>query len=186
MVEFNALKTQHCTLSNKPKRALGSNEQPGSAKKSLIQAFRSQHYRKHDLEHVSSIARAAEKRLGYLFRSSQPSKLLTPDKAQIRPRPSLESILNAVQRRAIRLIGDPVLTCRLQPLYHWRAVGDLLLFYLYSNGFCSPELTSIIPPHTEPARCTRGTSSSHPKAVVLHTSRTERYDRTFVPRESRA
>nr|CAH7765309.1 unnamed protein product [Callosobruchus chinensis] len=32
-----------------PKRALSSNEQSVSAKKSLIQAFRSQHYRKHDL-----------------------------------------------------------------------------------------------------------------------------------------
>nr|CAH7747531.1 unnamed protein product [Callosobruchus chinensis] len=52
----------------------------------------------------------------------------------------------------------------------------------YSNGFCSSELTSIIPPLSKPARCTRGTSSSHPKAVVLHTSRAERYDRIFIPR----
>nr|CAH7725946.1 unnamed protein product [Callosobruchus chinensis] len=79
-------------------------------------------------------------------------------KAQIRP--SLEqcshiwgaaahtalSILDAVQRRAIRLIGDPALTCHLQPLPHRRAVGDLSLFYRYSNGFCSSKLTSIIPP----------------------------------------
>nr|CAH7758239.1 unnamed protein product [Callosobruchus chinensis] len=69
-----------------------------------------------------------------------------------------------VQRRAIRLIGDPALTCHLQPLSHRHAVGDQ-----YSNGFCSSELTSIIPPLTESARCTRGTSS-HPMAVVLHTS----------------
>nr|CAH7759299.1 unnamed protein product [Callosobruchus chinensis] len=82
---------------------------------------------------------------------------------------------------AIRLFGDPALTCRLQPLSHRRAVGDLSLFYRYSN-----ELTSIIPPLFKPARCTRGTSSSHPKAVVLHTSRTEPYDRTFVARVSRA
>nr|CAH7753674.1 unnamed protein product [Callosobruchus chinensis] len=63
-----------------------------------------------------------------------------------------------------------------------RAVGDLSLFYRYSNGFCS---SSIISPLSKPARCTRGTSS-HPKAVVRHTSRTERYDRTCVPGESRA
>nr|CAH7736985.1 unnamed protein product [Callosobruchus chinensis] len=56
------------------------------------------------------------------------------------------------------------------PLSQRRAVGDLSLFYRYSNGFCSSELTSIIPPLSKPARCTRGTSSSHPKAVVLHTS----------------
>nr|CAH7730191.1 unnamed protein product [Callosobruchus chinensis] len=42
----------------------------------------------------------------------------------------------------------------------------------------------MIPPLSKPARCIRGTSSSHPKAVVLHTSRTKRYDRTFVPRVS--
>nr|CAH7758032.1 unnamed protein product [Callosobruchus chinensis] len=43
-----------------------------------------------------------------------------------------------------------------------------------------------MPPLSKPARCTRGTCFSHPKAVVLHTSRTERYDRTFIPRMSRA
>nr|CAH7726855.1 unnamed protein product [Callosobruchus chinensis] len=34
-----------------------------------------------------------------------------------------------LQRRAIRLIGDSALTCRLQPLSHRRAVADLSLFY---------------------------------------------------------
>nr|CAH7749201.1 unnamed protein product [Callosobruchus chinensis] len=96
------------------------------------------------------------------------------------------SVLNAVQRRAIRLIGDPASTCRLQPLAHLRTDGDLSLFYRYSNGFCSFEQTSIIPPLSKAARCTRGSSSSHPRVVFLHTSRTERYDRTFVPRVSRA
>nr|CAH7763575.1 unnamed protein product [Callosobruchus chinensis] len=81
--------------------------------------------------------------------------------------PSTLSILDAVQRRAGRLIGDPALTCHLQPLSHRRAVGDISLFYRYSNGFCSSEVTSIIPPLSKPARCTRGTSSSDPKAVVF-------------------
>nr|CAH7760078.1 unnamed protein product [Callosobruchus chinensis] len=93
--------------------------------------------------------------------------------------PTSLSILDAVQRRVIRLIGDPALTCHLQPLSHRRAVGDLSLFYRYSNGFCSSELTSIIPPLSKPAKSTRGTSSPHPKAVVFHTLRTERFDRTF-------
>nr|CAH7757562.1 unnamed protein product [Callosobruchus chinensis] len=93
--------------------------------------------------------------------------------------PTTSSILDAVQRSAIRLIGDPALTCHLQQLSHRLALGDLSLFYRYSNRFCSSELT-------QPARCTRGTSSSHTRAVVLHTSRTERYDRSFVPRVSRA
>nr|CAH7728390.1 unnamed protein product [Callosobruchus chinensis] len=60
-------------------------------------------------------------------------------KAQIRP--SLEycsqvwgaaatttfSLHDAVQRRASRLMGDPALTCHLQPLSHRRDVGDLSL-----------------------------------------------------------
>nr|CAH7725420.1 unnamed protein product [Callosobruchus chinensis] len=152
-------------------------------------------------QHVSSILTDAGKKLGYLFRARKyfsPSNPLTLYKTQTRP--SLYyyyyiwgaaalttlSILDAVQWRAIRLIGDPALTCHHQPLSHHRAVGDLSLFYRNSDGFSSSELTSIIPPLSRPARYTRGTSSSHPKAVVLHTSRTERYDRTFVPRVSRA
>nr|CAH7719523.1 unnamed protein product [Callosobruchus chinensis] len=126
------------------------------------------------------------------------SNLLTLYKAQIRPSleycshswkaaaPTTLSILDAVQRRAIRIIGDLALTCHLQPLSHRRAFSDPSLFYRYSNGFCSFELTSIIPPLAKAARWTRGISSSHQKAVVLHTSRTEWYYRTFLPRVSRA
>nr|CAH7745654.1 unnamed protein product [Callosobruchus chinensis] len=62
------------------------------------------------------------------------------------------SILDAVQRRAIRLIGDPALTCHLQPLSHRRAVGDLSLLFRYADGFCSSELTSTCPPFSKPAR----------------------------------
>nr|CAH7740628.1 unnamed protein product [Callosobruchus chinensis] len=120
-------------------------------------------------EHASSIATAAGKKLGYLFRARKyfsPSDLLTLYKDQIRPSleycshiweaaaPTTLSILDEVQRRAIRLIGDPALTCY-QPLSHRRAVGDLSLFYRYSNGFCSFELTFIIPALSKPARCTR-------------------------------
>nr|CAH7740782.1 unnamed protein product [Callosobruchus chinensis] len=50
--------------------------------------------------------------------------------------PTTLSVLDAVQRRAIRLIGDPALTCHLQPISHRRTVGDLSLFYRHSNGFC--------------------------------------------------
>nr|CAH7754262.1 unnamed protein product [Callosobruchus chinensis] len=113
-------------------------------------------------------------------------------KAQIRPSlehcshiwgaaaPTTLPIIDAVQRRAIRLISDPALACHLQLLFHRRSVGDLSFFCRYSNGFCSSELTSIVPPISKPARCTRGTFSSHPKAVILHTSKTECYDRPHL------
>nr|CAH7767842.1 unnamed protein product [Callosobruchus chinensis] len=188
MVEFKASKTQYCTLSNKrcpSEHSVLKNNQ----------ALPRSHSFKLRSRVVDCNSSCWEK-----ARISVQSQevLLTLYKAQIRP--SLEycshiwgsaalttlSILDAVQRRAIRPIGDPALTCHLQPLSHQRADGDLSLFYPYSNGLCSSELTSIIPPLSKPARCTRGTSSSHPRAVVLHTSRTKRYDRTFVPRVSRA
>nr|CAH7731404.1 unnamed protein product [Callosobruchus chinensis] len=126
--------------------------------------------------------------LVYLFRARKyisPCNLLTLYNAQIRP--SLEycshiwetapsttlSILDAVQRRAIRCIGDPALACHLQPLFHWHAVGDLSLFYRYSNGFCFSQLTAIIPPLSKPA-CTRGTSSSQGNRSSYIKNRTRR------------
>nr|CAH7728840.1 unnamed protein product [Callosobruchus chinensis] len=131
--------------------------------------------------HVSSIATAAGKNLGYLLSTSHHATfyLLTLYKAQIRPSleycshiwraaaPTTLSILDAVQRRTTGLIGDQALTGHLQPLSHRRAVGDLSLFYRYSNVFCSSELTSIISPLSKPARCTRGTSS-HPSTTIHH------------------
>nr|CAH7720692.1 unnamed protein product [Callosobruchus chinensis] len=89
-------------------------------------------------EHASSIATAAEKKRGCLFRARKfflPSNLLTLYKAQIRP--SLEycshiwgaaasttlSILDAIQRRAIRLLGGPALICHLQPVSHRRGAA---------------------------------------------------------------
>nr|CAH7751568.1 unnamed protein product [Callosobruchus chinensis] len=59
--------------------------------------------------------------------------------------------------------------------------GDLSLFHRYSDGVCSPELTFIIPPLTDPARCTLEPAACHHKTFVVQTSRTERYDRTIVP-----
>nr|CAH7714214.1 unnamed protein product [Callosobruchus chinensis] len=69
--------------------------------------------------------------------------------------------------------------CHLQSLSHRRAVGGLSLFYRYSNEFCSSELTSIVPP----LPCSLDALRDF--FISPHTSRTERYDRTFVPRISR-
>nr|CAH7750868.1 unnamed protein product [Callosobruchus chinensis] len=144
-------------------------------------------------EHVSLIATAAGKKLGYLFRARKyfsPSNLLTLYKAQIRPSqeycshiwgaaaPTTLSILDAVQRRAIRLIGDPALAWHLQPLSHRRAVGGLSLFYCYSNGFCSSELTCMIPSLSKPARCTRELLLTPRRSFFIHQ---EPNDRTGCP-----
>ena len=78
----------------------------------------------------TSVAKAAACKLGFLF-----TQLLTLYKAQIRPcleycshlwrgasKHSLAT-LDAIQRRAIRLIGDPALTDTLDSLAHRRSVS---------------------------------------------------------------
>jgi hypothetical protein len=112
-------------------------------------------------KHIVSLATAALKKLGFLFRAKKyfsPSNLYTLYVSQIQPSlkycshvwgmafPTTLSILDAIQRRAVRLINDPLLTQRLPSLAHRRAVGDLSLFYRYFYGFCSDELSSIVPP----------------------------------------
>ena len=99
--------------------------------------------------------------LTYLFRTKRfftPTQLLTLYKAQIRPcldycshlwRGASKHSLNtfdAIQRLAIRLIGDPALTDTLDSLGYRRSGFALSLFYRYYHGFCSDEIKSIIPP----------------------------------------
>nr|CAH7732737.1 unnamed protein product [Callosobruchus chinensis] len=91
MVEFNASKTQYCTLSNKrcpSEHSVLMNNQalPRSHSFKLIGVSITENMIWH--EHVSSIATAAGKKFGYLFRARKyfsPSNLLTLYKAQIRP-----------------------------------------------------------------------------------------------------
>ncbi|CAH2012486.1 unnamed protein product [Acanthoscelides obtectus] len=191
LVQFNASKTQYCTLTNKKRPSAHHSFR-------LVGVQITEDLIWH--EHISSIAAAAGKKQGYLFRAKKyfsPHDLLTLYKAQIKPSleycshiwgaaaPTTLSMLDAVQRRAVRLIDDSSLTDSLGTLSHRRAVGDLALFYRYTNGLCSSELSSMMPPRDVPARQTRLTSASHPNRVKLRTSRTSRYDRSFVPRVSR-
>nr|CAH7738940.1 unnamed protein product [Callosobruchus chinensis] len=100
-------------------------------------------------EHVSSIATAPEKRARKYF---SPSNLLKLYKAQIRASleycshiwgaaaPTTLSILDAVQRRAIRLNGDTALMCHLQPLSHRR--GVLLVTSHSSTGIQTDSASS--------------------------------------------
>ncbi|CAH1975825.1 unnamed protein product [Acanthoscelides obtectus] len=203
LVQFNASKTQYCTLTNKKRPSahtvsMDGRVLPKSHSFRLVGVQITEDLIWH--EHISSTAAAAGKKLGYLCRAKKyfsPHDLLTLYKAQIRPSleycshiwgaaaPTTLSMLDAVQRRAVRLIDDSSLTDSLGTLSHRRAVGDLALFYRYTNGLCSSELSSMMPPRDVPARQTRLTSASHPNRVKLRTSRTGRYDRSFVPRVSR-
>nr|CAH7719105.1 unnamed protein product [Callosobruchus chinensis] len=95
MLEFNASETHYCTLSNKrcpSEHSVLINNQalPRSHSFELLGVTITANIIWH--EHVSSIATAAGKKLGYLCRARKyfsPSNLLTIYKAQIRP--SLEN-----------------------------------------------------------------------------------------------
>ncbi|CAH2004669.1 unnamed protein product [Acanthoscelides obtectus] len=181
LVQFNASKTQYCTLTNKKRPSahtvsIDGRVLPKSHSFRLVGVQITEDLIWH--EHISSIAADSGKKLGYLFRAKKyfsPHDLLTLYKVQIRPSleycshiwgaaaPTTLSMLDAVQRRAVRLIDDSSLTDSLGTLSHRRAVGDPAL---------------LLPQ-------TRLTSASHPNRVKLRTSRTGRYDRSFVPRVSK-
>ena len=89
-------------------------------------------------DHISTAAKAAARKLGLLFRSRRyytPSHLLTLYKALIRPCLEYRSHLwrgaskhslatpDAIQKRAIKLIGDPALTNSLDALAHRRTIS---------------------------------------------------------------
>ena len=123
--------------------------------------------------------------------------LLTPYKAQIRPclkydshlwrgasKYSLAS-LDTIQKRAIRLIDDSLLTDSLDSLAYRRNVSALSLYYRYYHGRSSDELKSVIPPKACLARSTRFADSQHSLAVKLEKCRDTSFANTFLPMTSR-
>ena len=54
--------------------------------------------------------------------------------------------LDAIQKRAIKLMGDPALTNSLDSPANRRTISALSLCYRYFHGVCSVELKSIILP----------------------------------------
>ena len=113
-------------------------------------------------EHISSEAKPAARKIGFLFRSRRfftPLQLLTLYKAQIYPCLEYSShlwrgipkhslaTLEAIQKGVIMLIDDPILTASLDSLAHPRSVSALSLFYryYYYHGMCYDELKSVIP-----------------------------------------
>src|SRR3978361_186707 len=92
------------------------------------------------------------------------------------------NMLDSVQRRAIRLISNPALTCSLQSLEHRRTVADLSLFYRYYHGRCSAQLAAVIPPGAIFGRHTRQANKAHPYVVKLDTPRTSLHQSSFFYR----
>ena len=92
--------------------------------------------------------------------------------------------LDAIQKRAIKRIGDPALTNSLDSLAPRRTISALSLYYRY-YGVCSVELKSIISPKALFIRNTRFSNAKHPFAVKLDKNRTSAFVNSFVPMTSR-
>ena len=70
-------------------------------------------------------------------------------------------LLDRVESKAIRVIGDTFLTSTLDPLCLRRQVASLSLFYRYYFGHCSDELAACIPPPMARPHSTRHASFAH-------------------------
>ena len=148
-------------------------------------------------DHIAQIAKSASKKLGVLFRCkhySNSAQLLKLYTGFIRP--CLEycshiwgcspytSLLNRVESKAIRLIGDPSLTSTLDPLSLHRKVASLSLFYCYYSGHCSEELATCVPSSMARPRSIRQASFSHNCCVELSNARINRFSDGFFPSTS--
>ena len=150
---------------------------------------------RHDLSwkpHIMAIAKTASKKLGILFRFRKyftSFQLLKLYKGLIRPcleycchiwgNSSSAKLLDAVQRKAIRLISCPELTSNLESLDVRRKVASLSLFYRYYHGHCSHELSDCMPPPLTWSRNTRGAAEAHQYCVSIANPRIERYAVSF-------
>ena len=201
-VEFNAKKTQAAVFSKKvnvkePDIVMSGRPIPLASSINLLGVNLGSNMSWHD--HVAGLAKIASQKLGTLFRTKKlytPQQLLLLYKAQIRP--SLEycshiwssapkhtlKLLDSIQKRAIRLIGDPELTKNLESLDHRRKVGDLALFYRYFHGRCSADLARSIPPRAVHSRSTRRATAAHQYQVQLTTPRTSLFKDSYMWRTS--
>lgn len=87
-----------------------------------------------------------------------------------------------VQRRAARIVGDKVLSGRLDSLPLRRDVGSLCIFYRIYHGECSEELFGLIPAAEFHHRTSRQNSKFHPYHLDVRKSTTTRFLRHFLLR----
>ena len=148
--------------------------------------------------HISTIAKSASKKLGILYRCRRyfsSEQLFQLYKGLIRPcieycshvwgNSPCTRLLDRVESKAVRLIGSPHITSKLEPLSLRRQVASLSLFYKYYFGNCSRELSGCVPPPLPRPRNTRQAVSCHQYCVKIDNSRIARYDVCFFPSTSK-
>jgi hypothetical protein len=145
--------------------------------------------------HILLMVGAAVRKLGALFRTAQfftARQLAGIYKSNIRPcleycshiwgGSSSVWMLEKVDRRARRLIGDPMILGALQPLQHRSDVAALTILFRIYHGRCSAKLLSTLPPRRRRGRLTRAGARNHDHSLTPLCSRIERFKRSFLPR----
>ena len=143
-------------------------------------------------DHITNIAKSASKKLGVLFRFREyfsASQLLKIYVGLIRPCLEYCShiwgaspytyLLDRVESKAIRLIGDASVTSSLDSLSLRRKVASLSLFYKYYFGHCSVELAGCVPPPLARPLGTRQATSAHRCSVEICNPRIDRFSDCF-------
>ena len=203
LVEFNPSKTQICAFSAKKDPFVILPQFQGTTlpiSKSIgilgIDISADVRFR----SHLEGKAKLASKKLGVLNRSKRyftPAQRLLLYKAQVRPHmeycshlwagetAELLNPLDSVQRRAVRIVDDPILTSKLEPLDIRRDFGSLCVFYRLYNGECSEELFNLVPTAHFRHRTTRRGLGTHPHYVDPLLVSTRRFERTFLARTIR-
>ena len=155
---------------------------------------------KHD---VTSMAKSAAQRTGLLRRVAPyllPTQRAMIYKAIIRSKmeyassalfgatPTSLSQLDAVQRRAIRIIDlpeDDLISHQIQPLGTRRKVGALTLFHRMYYGEAPELLCQLLPEHLQLDPRLRRSVRSHDLAVQIPRSNLVSHKRSFVPSAAR-
>ena len=155
---------------------------------------------KHD---VTSMAKSAAQRTGLLRRVAPyllPTQRAMIYKAIIRSKmeyassawfgatPTSLSQLDAVQRRAIRIIDlpeDDLISHQIQPLGTRREVGALTLFHRMYYGEAPELLCQLLPEHLQLDPRLRRSVRSHDLAVQIPRSNLVSHKRSFVPSAAR-
>ncbi|CAK1584849.1 unnamed protein product [Parnassius mnemosyne] len=200
LVQFNPQKTQVCAFTAKKNPFVVSPQFQGTplaASASIgilgVDISNSVQFR----GHLEGKAKLASKKLGVLSRARQyfmPAHRLQLYKAQVRPHmeycshlwagaPQCQLLpLDRIQRRAIRIVNDRVLSDRLDTLALRRDVASLCVFYRIYHGECSEELFGLIPAAQFHHRTSRQNSRYHPYHLDDWRSTTVRFRRSFLPR----
>ncbi|KAJ0174424.1 hypothetical protein K1T71_009532 [Dendrolimus kikuchii] len=147
--------------------------------------------------HLEGKVKLASKKLGVLNRSKQyftQRQRLVLYKAQVRPHmeycshlwagaPAYQlNPLDSIQRRAVRIVDDPILADGLDTLGLRRDFASLCVFYRLYNGECSEELFRMVPSSSFYHRTARHRLGVHPHFLEPLRSCTQRFCRTFLLR----